>query len=78
MNDDYRYIRGCGYVDEDGQQIAPGTQLPAECIKRAGTFSVLVQYCSCNSGDGCNHAAHMVISYISTLVPLILVIAKLF
>ncbi|XP_067133439.1 UPAR/Ly6 domain-containing protein crok-like [Centruroides vittatus] len=47
VNDEYRYIRGCGWMTDDREGI--------DCIKRAGTFHVFVQYCSCQT-DYCNLA----------------------
>ncbi|XP_064457899.1 UPAR/Ly6 domain-containing protein crok-like [Ornithodoros turicata] len=44
---DFRYVRDCGYLEKEKE----GT----ECIRRAGTFSVLMKYCSCKT-DGCNAA----------------------
>jgi len=77
VNDDYRTIRGCGYVSEDGTEVKTDTKLSGDCIKRAGTFSVLVQYCSCNSGDGCNSQTKLIVSSITLIIPIILVFAKL-
>jgi len=77
VDDKYRYIRGCGYVGDDGVQLKPNAEISGECVKRAGTFSVLVQYCSCNGIDGCNHAGHLIASYISALIPLVLIMAKM-
>lgn len=69
VNDDYRYIRGCGYLREDKESDGPEKQ--SICYKRAGTFSVLTEYCSC-VGDGCNHAGHAIVSCISIVIPLII------
>lgn len=77
VNDDYRTIRGCGYVNEEGNEIKANTQISNDCIKRAGTFSVLVQYCSCNSDDGCNHSNHLIVSSLTLIIPFFLMIAKL-
>ncbi|XP_054721103.1 uncharacterized protein LOC129230708 [Uloborus diversus] len=49
VRDDYRFVRGCGWLSAEKE----GT----DCFKRAGTFNVLIQYCSCDS-DGCNAAPH--------------------
>jgi len=77
VNDEYRTIRGCGYINDDGKEVKPDTKLSGDCIKRAGTFSVLVQYCSCNGEDGCNHSNQIIVSSISLILPLVLVFAKL-
>nr|XP_037290261.1 uncharacterized protein LOC119185284 [Rhipicephalus microplus] len=44
---DYRTVRDCGWLKSDKE----GT----ECMRRAGTFSVLMKNCSCDK-DGCNCA----------------------
>ncbi|KAH7931634.1 hypothetical protein MRX96_016991 [Rhipicephalus microplus] len=44
---DFRTVRDCGWLKSDKE----GT----ECMRRAGTFSVLMKYCSCDK-DGCNGA----------------------
>lgn len=44
---DLRYVRDCGWLADEKEG--------SECIRRAGTFSVLMKYCSCNT-DGCNAA----------------------
>ncbi|XP_054164694.1 uncharacterized protein LOC128962344 [Oppia nitens] len=75
VNDEYRTIRGCGYLNDLGQEIKPGTVLPNDCIKRAGTFSVLVQYCSCNGKDGCNHSTHLIVSSITLIIPIALILS---
>ncbi|RWS27477.1 hypothetical protein B4U80_08080 [Leptotrombidium deliense] len=51
-----RVVRDCGWLDED---ISIKSHLgPGECVKRSGTFSVLVQYCTCNT-DKCNPGAYL-------------------
>lgn len=47
VRDDYRFVRGCGWLSNEKEG--------SECFKRAGTFNVLIQFCSCG-GDGCNAA----------------------
>ncbi|CAG2174122.1 unnamed protein product [Oppiella nova] len=71
VNDEYRTIRGCGYLDDAGKEIKPNEHLANECVKRAGTFSVLIQYCSCNGKDGCNHSHHLIVSSITLIIPFI-------
>lgn len=58
-----RIIRDCGYIiDRSAHSVgvtANGSQThigDSDCVKRAGTFSVLMQYCSCRT-DGCNAAS---------------------
>lgn len=42
---DFRYVRDCGWLREEKEG--------ASCMRRAGTFSVLMKYCACEH-DGCN------------------------
>ncbi|XP_071042512.1 UPAR/Ly6 domain-containing protein crok [Parasteatoda tepidariorum] len=51
VTDDYRFVRGCGWLSNEN--------VSHDCFKRAGTFNVLIQYCSCNY-DGCNAAPHTI------------------
>ncbi|KAI4456131.1 atilla isoform b-related-related [Holotrichia oblita] len=45
----WRYIRGCGFLGEVGIQ---GDE--RFCLMRTGTYNIFMEYCSCNSRDGCN------------------------
>lgn len=42
-----RVVRSCGWILDESVNKA--------CVKRSGTFSVLMEYCSCDQ-DGCNAA----------------------
>ncbi|KAI1281932.1 hypothetical protein HDE_12997 [Halotydeus destructor] len=53
-----RTIRGCGFL-EDGTT-------DGQCVRRSGTFSVLVEYCTCST-DGCNSARGSSPQYIAYL-----------
>ncbi|KAH9412567.1 hypothetical protein DERP_006529 [Dermatophagoides pteronyssinus] len=55
INDEYRVIRGCGYINDTFDTIPPGAEIENECLRRTGTFSVMVEFCICNGEDGCNH-----------------------
>lgn len=45
-----RIVRGCGWITDSSTD--------GQCVRRSGTFSVLVEYCSCQ-GDGCNGATSL-------------------
>ncbi|KRT81673.1 hypothetical protein AMK59_5614 [Oryctes borbonicus] len=45
----WRYIRGCGFLGEVG--IRGDERF---CLMRTGTYNIFMEYCSCNSRDGCN------------------------
>lgn len=66
VNENYRYIRGCGWLPEEKEGV--------ECVKRAGTFNVLVQYCNCKD-DGCNLATQNGISWITVITVVTLILA---
>jgi len=48
-----RIVRTCGWIADSSTD--------GECIKRSGTFSILVEYCTCST-DGCNSAITQKIS----------------
>ncbi|XP_017769426.1 PREDICTED: uncharacterized protein LOC108557430 [Nicrophorus vespilloides] len=45
----WRYIRSCAYLGEPGIQ---GDE--RFCLMRTGTYNIFMEYCTCNSKDGCN------------------------
>ncbi|RWS17238.1 hypothetical protein B4U79_00817 [Dinothrombium tinctorium] len=51
FNDQERIYRGCGWLEDDSTTSAKLT--PGECVKKAGTYQVMVQYCTC-TGNKCN------------------------
>lgn len=63
ISDEYRYVRSCGWLKEvkEGQ----------DCIKRAGTFHVQVQYCQCHE-NGCNSAPTLRTSRLASLAAIVL------
>lgn len=64
VRDDYRFVRGCGWLSSEKEST--------DCFKRAGTFNVLIQYCSCDA-DGCNAAPPTIqCSWIGLLAAVIL------
>lgn len=64
VNEKVRIIRGCGYINDTMDSVPPGAQLEDQCVRRTGTFSVMIENCVCNSGDGCNHSASVTFSYL--------------
>lgn len=45
----WKYIRGCGVLGEVGVK---GDE--RFCLMRTGTYNIFMEYCTCNSRDGCN------------------------
>lgn len=47
----WRYIRGCAILGEVG--IRGDERF---CLMRTGTYNIFMEYCTCNSRDGCNNS----------------------
>ena len=52
VNGQWRTIRGCAFLGEPGE----GTGNEHHCLIHQGTYDVYMEYCTCNSKDGCNTA----------------------
>lgn len=52
VNGEWRYFRSCAYLGEPG--IAGDERF---CLMRTGTYNIFMEYCTCNSKDGCNVAS---------------------
>lgn len=52
VNGEWRYFRSCAYVGEIGIE---GDE--RFCLMRTGTYNIFMEYCTCNSKDGCNSAS---------------------
>jgi len=48
----WRYIRSCAFIGEPGIE---GDE--RFCLMRTGTYNIFLEYCTCNSKDGCNSAS---------------------
>uniref|UniRef100_A0A224XZC1 Putative conserved plasma membrane protein n=1 Tax=Panstrongylus lignarius TaxID=156445 RepID=A0A224XZC1_9HEMI len=51
VNGEWRYFRSCAYLGEPG--IKGDERF---CLMRTGTYNIFMEYCTCNSKDGCNSA----------------------
>ncbi|KAL5279648.1 hypothetical protein ACFFRR_003941 [Megaselia abdita] len=51
VNGEWRYFRSCAYMGEPG--IGKDERF---CLMRTGTYNIFMEYCTCNSKDGCNSA----------------------
>ncbi|XP_014286125.1 UPAR/Ly6 domain-containing protein crok [Halyomorpha halys] len=49
VNGEWRYFRSCAYLGEPGIE---GDE--RFCLMRTGTYNIFMEYCTCNSKDGCN------------------------
>ncbi|CAK9802157.1 hypothetical protein ANTQUA_LOCUS3161 [Anthophora quadrimaculata] len=52
VNGVWRYFRSCAYMGEPG--INGDERF---CLMRTGTYNIFMEYCTCNSKDGCNTAS---------------------
>ncbi|XP_031627245.1 uncharacterized protein LOC116343364 [Contarinia nasturtii] len=62
VNGEWRYFRSCAFMGEPG--IVGDERF---CLMRTGTFNIFMEYCQCNSKDGCNSAG-IISSSIFTLI----------
>lgn len=53
VNGEWRYFRSCAYMGEPG--ISGDERF---CLMRTGTYNIFMEYCTCNSKDGCNSAGY--------------------
>ncbi|XP_057659475.1 uncharacterized protein LOC130895896 [Diorhabda carinulata] len=53
----WKYIRSCAYLGEPG--IAGDERF---CLMRTGTYNIFMEYCTCNTKDGCNISSRIAIS----------------
>ncbi|XP_017481306.1 PREDICTED: uncharacterized protein LOC108370491 [Rhagoletis zephyria] len=49
MYGEWRYFRSCAYMGEPGIE---GDE--RFCLMRTGSYNIFMEYCTCNSKDGCN------------------------
>ncbi|XP_014214431.1 uncharacterized protein LOC106643705 [Copidosoma floridanum] len=52
VNGEWRYFRSCAFMGEPG--IGGDERF---CLMRTGTYNIFIEYCTCNSKDGCNTAS---------------------
>ncbi|XP_059057750.1 uncharacterized protein LOC131851285 [Achroia grisella] len=67
VNGVWRYFRGCAYLGEVGLQ---GDE--RFCLMRTGTYNIFIEYCTCNSKDGCNSSS------LFSPIPLLLLVTATF
>lgn len=58
VNGQWRYFRSCAYLGEPG--IGGDERY---CLMRSGTYNIFMEYCTCNSKDGCNSASSVSLSW---------------
>ncbi|CAG2110636.1 unnamed protein product [Medioppia subpectinata] len=50
IHGNWRTIRNCAFLGSPGE----GTGNEHNCLYRQGTHDIYMEYCTCNSKDGCN------------------------
>ncbi|XP_034100491.1 uncharacterized protein LOC117565493 [Drosophila albomicans] len=60
VHGEWRYFRSCAYMGEPGIE---GDE--RFCLMRTGSYNIFMEYCTCNSKDGCNGAALQKSSFLS-------------
>jgi len=61
VNGEWRYFRSCAYLGEPGIE---GDE--RFCLMRTGTYNIWMEYCTCNTKDGCNSASLATLSGLAT------------
>lgn len=59
VHGEWRYFRSCAWMGEPGIE---GDE--RFCIMRTGSYNIFMEYCTCNSKDGCNDAGSLSPRYI--------------
>ncbi|XP_066247476.1 UPAR/Ly6 domain-containing protein crok [Euwallacea similis] len=57
VNGVWKYFRSCAFLGEIG--IKGDERF---CLMRTGTYNIFMEYCTCNSKDGCNTSSHVYVS----------------
>lgn len=75
MHGEWRYFRSCAWMGEPGIE---GDE--RYCLMRTGTYNIFMEYCTCNSKDGCNSSGIINPKYyvVFILLALPLVIRRFF
>lgn len=73
VNGEWRYFRSCAYMGEPG--IAGDERF---CLMRTGTYNIFMEYCTCNSKDGCNSAPYQYGNWYLLLIGLITTVRYVF
>ena len=63
VNGEWRYFRNCAFLGEPGIE---GDE--RFCLMRTGTYNIFMEYCTCNSKDGCNTAPSLHANWFSLIV----------
>uniref|UniRef100_U5ES17 Putative secreted protein n=1 Tax=Corethrella appendiculata TaxID=1370023 RepID=U5ES17_9DIPT len=63
VHGEWRYFRSCAYMGEPGIE---GDE--RFCLMRTGTYNIFMEYCTCNSKDGCNSATSTKIQFFTVLI----------
>ncbi|EDW76497.1 uncharacterized protein Dwil_GK15491 [Drosophila willistoni] len=62
VHGEWRYFRSCAYMGEPGIE---GDE--RFCLMRTGSYNIFMEYCTCNSKDGCNAAGQHRLGWLQVL-----------
>lgn len=60
----WKYVRSCAFLGEPG--IGGDERF---CLMRTGTYNIFMEYCTCNTKDGCNTSSRL---SFSPLLPILI------
>lgn len=63
VHGEWRYFRSCAYMGEPGIE---GDE--RFCLMRAGSYNIFMEYCTCNSKDGCNGSGLLKVNQFSIIL----------
>uniref|UniRef100_A0A1Y9IVK8 Uncharacterized protein n=1 Tax=Anopheles minimus TaxID=112268 RepID=A0A1Y9IVK8_9DIPT len=69
VHGEWRYFRSCAFMGEPGIE---GDE--RFCLMRSGTYNIFMEYCTCNSKDGCNTASLRTPTVLTVLGALVLAV----
>lgn len=67
---EWRYFRSCAYMGEPGIE---GDE--RYCLMRTGSYNIFMEFCQCNSKDGCNGAKSISLNRVAFSVTTIITTA---
>lgn len=66
VHGEWKFFRSCAFMGEPG--IGGDERF---CLMRTGTYNIFMEYCTCNSKDGCNLASYQHGNWLLLLIGLV-------
>ncbi|GAB1866125.1 hypothetical protein CAJAP_07204 [Camponotus japonicus] len=73
VHGEWKYYRSCAFMGEPG--IGGDERF---CLMRTGTYNIFMEYCTCNSKDGCNLAPYQHENWLLLLIGLVTAVRYIF